>query len=71
MADRLLNKHKKSYRMQMVGPNGETIRTSVPKKVIEKEAANRGLSVSDFIDQYKINWLEDGFSGIHGAFIRK
>ena len=59
----------KTYRMQATGAGGKTIRTSVPSEVVEKEARRCGLSIKDFIRNFKVQWLYNGFEGAWAKFI--
>ena len=66
----LLDTYQKSYRMQTVGTDGNTVRTSVPREVIEREARKHGLTVDEFVTKFKLVWLYDGFPGIYARFER-
>jgi len=63
--------YRKSYLMQAVGSDGNTIRTSVPKIVVEKEANRLKLTIEEFLEKYKVEWLFNSFPGIHGMFVPK
>ena len=67
--DELQVTYHKSYLMQVVGPDGNSVRTTVPKQVVEKEATRLGLKVEEFIERYKIKWLYNGFPGLYGLFV--
>ena len=66
----LLDTYTKTYRMQVAG-FGETIRTSVPKEVVEKEAKRHGLSVREFVKKFRVSWLYNGFDGAWARFVPK
>jgi hypothetical protein len=63
--------YRKSYMMQSVGTDNNTIRTSVPRQIIEREARRLNISISEFISNYKIVWIFDGFSGALTRFEQK
>jgi len=63
-----LDAFKKAYRMQTVGIDGNTVRTSVPRAIVEREARKQGLTIDEFISKYKLVWLYDGFVGAYAVF---
>ena len=63
----LQDTYTKTYRMQISG-FGETIRTSVPREVVEREAKRRKMSVEDFIKSFRLVWLYNGFDGAWARF---
>jgi len=66
----LADTYTKTYRMQTVGADGSTIRTSVPRVIVEREARRYDLTVNQFIEQFRIVWLFNGFKGAHTTFER-
>ena len=66
---KLQDVYRKAYLMQAVGPDGNTIRTSVPRQVVEKEATRLKLTVEEFLDKYKVEWLFNSFPGVYGMFV--
>ena len=67
--EQLKKTYSKTYFMQAVGPDENTIRTSVPKQVVEREAKQLGLTVEEFLEKYKVQWLFNGFPGVYGMFV--
>jgi len=65
---KLQDTYTKTYRMQIAGL-GETIRTSVPKEVVEKEAKRHGLKVEEFVKKFRVSWLYNGFDGAWARFV--
>lgn len=61
------NSYIKTFRMQATGADGETVRVSVPREVVEKEARRRGISIKVLVQNYRVQWL---FNGIEGAWAR-
>lgn len=65
---------RKRYKMWTLRRGGKEIRTvvsTIPYEVVEREAREAGLSVSDFLDQYDAEFLYDGFAGLHIQFVRR
>jgi len=54
--------------MQTVGVDGNTVRTSVPRAIVEREARKQQLTIDEFIARYKLVWLFDGFTGAYAVF---
>ena len=67
----LKNSYSKTYRMQAVGDDGNTIRTSVPRDVVKREADRQGLPIEQFIKDFCVVWLYNGFPGAWAIFRRK
>ena len=67
----LKDTYKKTYRMQISGAGKTTIRTSVPRFVVEREARKHGLSIEEFIEHFRVEWLFNGFLGFYGTFVRR
>ena len=66
--EELQDTYTKTYRMQVAG-FGETIRTSVPKEVVEREAKRHDLTILEFIEKFRIVWLYNGFTGAYANFV--
>jgi hypothetical protein len=47
---------RKPYRMQFVGKSDNTIRTTIPRFLIEREAKKHSLTPAEFLDNFKIVW---------------
>ena len=65
--EKLQDTYTKTYRMQITG-FGETVRTSVPKEVVEREAKRREMTVKEFIKNFRLVWLYNGFDGAWARF---
>jgi len=63
--------YRKTYRIQATGAGGKTIRTSVPCEVVEKEARRRNMTIDEFVANFKVEWLYNGFEGAWARFIPK
>lgn len=66
---KLKDTYRKAYLMQAVGTDGNTIRTSVPRQVVAREARRLELTVKEFLERYKVEWLFNSFPGVYGMFI--
>jgi len=60
--------YEKKYKMRTTGENGLNIIVSIPRIVIEKEARQRNLTISEFIEQYYAVAQYNSFEGIHYNF---
>ena len=65
---KLQDTYRKAYLMQAVGIDDNTIRTSVPRQIVEKEARQLNISVVEFLEQYKVVWLFNSFPGAWAIF---
>lgn len=63
--------YRRTYRMQATGAGGKTIRTSVPCEVVEKEARRHGMTIHEFINKFRVEWLYNGFEGAWAKFVPK
>ena len=64
-----LDTYTKTCRMQATGASGTTVRTSIPRQFIQKEAEKCGMSIKEFISCYRIKWRYNGFPGIWAEFV--
>jgi len=60
--------YEKKYKMRTLGENGLNIVVSIPRIVIEKEAREKNMTVSEFIEQYYAVAQYNSFEGIHYNF---
>ena len=65
---KLSNTYKKRYKMRSQGKDGLNTVVSMPRVVIEREAAKKGLSVGEFIKHYRAVALYNSFDGIFYTF---
>lgn len=61
-----IDAYKKSYKVRAVGPGAYEV--FIPKVVVEREAARRGLTPDEFIKQYQVTAYYDAFDGIFYRF---
>ena len=64
----LKNTYKRRYKMRSQGQNGLNTVVSMPRAVLEREAAKKGLSVKKFIEHYRAVALYNSFDGIFYTF---
>ena len=67
--EKLEDTYIKTFRMQATGADGETIRVSVPRDVVRKEARKFGLSIKQFLKKYRIEWRYNSFAGAYALFV--
>ena len=60
--------YKRRYKMRAVGQDGLNIVVSIPRVVIEREAERRGLTVGEFLEQFKAVAQYDNFEGVRYTF---
>lgn len=60
--------YKRRYKMRAVGQDGLNIVVSIPRVVIEREAEKRGLTVGEFLEQFKAVAQYDNFEGVRYTF---
>ena len=60
--------YKKRYKMRTLGEDGKNIVVSIPRVVIEREAERRGLTVGEFLEQFKAVAQFDSFDGVLYTF---
>lgn len=56
----------RSYKMRAVGA-GSSLEATLPRAIVEREARKHKLSVKEFIDLYRVEYL---FNDFGGAFVR-
>lgn len=66
--DKAAISYEKSYKMRMVGEDGLNIVVSIPRTVIVKEARSQGLTLEEFLKQYRAIAQYNSFEGIHYVF---
>ena len=64
----LRDSYKRRYKMRAVGQEGLNICVTIPRVVIEREAERRGLTVGEFLEQFKAVAQYDNFEGVHYTF---
>jgi hypothetical protein len=60
--------YKRRYRMRAVGQDGLNIVVSIPRVVVEREAEKRGLTIDQFLEQFKAVAQYDAFDGVLYTF---
>ena len=66
---KLEDTYTKTFRMQSAGADGKTIRISVPRDVVRKEARRMGLNIQEFLKSYRVEWRYDSFPGAYALFV--
>jgi len=60
--------YKRRYKMRTLGQNGLNTVVSIPRVVIEREAAKKGLSVEEFIEHFRAVAHYNNFDGVFYRF---
>ena len=60
--------YERAYKMRMQGEDGLNIVVSIPRLVIESQARDKGLSIPEFLKQYKAVAQFNSFEGVHYYF---
>ncbi len=63
--------YTKVFRMQATGADGNTVRVSVPREIVRREAKRHKLSIKDFLKHFRIEWRYNSFPGFYGVFVRQ
>ena len=56
----------RSYKMRAVGA-GSSLEATIPRAIVERDARRHKLSITEFIDLYRVEFL---FNDFGGAFVR-
>ena len=60
--------YKRTYKMRKLVPTSRYISVGLPYEVIEREAANRGMTVDEFIKRFVVVSEYDNFEGVRYTF---
>jgi len=60
--------YKRRYKMRALGEDGLNIVVSIPRVVIEREAERHGLTIREFLEQFKAVAQFDNFDGVFYTF---
>ena len=63
--------YRKLYKMRLVGQNLSGIEVTMPRLVIEKEARKHGLTVKEFLEQFRAIAHFNSIEGVLYTFERK
>lgn len=63
-----MDAYKRRYKMRAVGQDGLNIIVSMPRVVVEREAERQGLTVGEFLQQFKAVAQYNNFEGIIYTF---
>jgi len=69
MTDKTGPLYKRKFKMLAGGADKKTVRATIPRDVVMREAERRGLSFEDFLKSYNIQWEYNGFEGVIGTFV--
>lgn len=60
--------YKRRYKMRAVGQDGLNIVVSIPKVIIAREAEKRGLTIGEFLEQFRAVAHYNSFEGVLYTF---
>ena len=60
--------YRKTYRLRMAIPGKKSIEVTFPYEVVEREAAIRGITVSEFLERFEVIAEYDNFEGVRYSF---
>lgn len=61
--------YTKVFKMQATGADGQTIRVSVPREVVRREAKRHDMTIQVFLKHFKVEWRFNSFPGFYGCFV--
>jgi len=69
--EELNDTYTKVFRMQATGADGQTVRVSVPREIVRREAKRHQMTIKEFLKHFRIEWRFNSFPGFYGVFISK
>ena len=60
--------YKKEYRIRTVIPGKKHYTVVIPAEVVQRQADQRGITVKEFLDQFRAIAEYDNFDGVHYTF---
>ena len=60
--------YRKTYKLRVLVPGRRYISVGLPYEVVEREAANRGITVDEFLKRFVAVSEYDNFDGVHYTF---
>lgn len=70
-SEEIKDTYTKVFRMQATGADGQTVRVSVPREIVRREAKRHRLSIKQFLEHFCIEWRYNSFPGFYGIFVNK
>lgn len=61
--------YSKIFKMRAVGKDGQTVEATIPREIVMREARKRGLTLEQFLAQFRVEWLYDDFGGAFARFV--
>lgn len=59
----------KEFKMNSIGADGKTVRTTVPRDLITREMNRRGITLKELLSTTKLKWSYNGSEGISVSFV--
>ena len=60
--------YKKEYRLKVLMAGRKSINVTMPYEVIQREAEKRGITIAEFIEQYRAIAEYNNFDGVRYTF---
>lgn len=60
--------YKKEYKVRTIGKKGTAYEVSFPQEVIQRKARELGLTIEDFLEQYRAIAYYNAFDGVFYRF---
>ena len=64
------NTYRRGYRLRISVPGRNSLHVTFPYEVVEREARRHGLTVDEFIQQFRAVAHYNGFDGVYYTFER-
>jgi hypothetical protein len=62
---------RRRYRLRRTGRQWLSWETTIPREVVEREAHERGIPLTEFEKRFEAEWLFDNFPGLYLVFVPK
>jgi len=59
-----------AYKIRKVNTKGQSMETTVPIAIIQRQANKEKISVEEFLQKFKLEWRYNGFEGIFVRFVK-
>lgn len=69
---KLRDTYCRAYKIRRVNQkeNEQSMETTVPIDIVQRQASREGITVEEFRQRYKLEWRYNGFEGIFVRFVK-
>lgn len=67
---KLSDTYSKTYKIRRVNTKERSMETTVPIDIVQRQASKEGVTIDEFLRDFKIEWRYNGFDGILLRFVR-